>query len=540
MIPFLSKLLRRGPRVAVITPVGPGHAALYAECRASIERAWRKSRGPFSELKILPIEDQQGALGRSRARNLGTAQARAAGAEWIFFLDADDLMAEDAFSAVSAHLVDYDAIWGLIATQGTGESEPHLRMPQPLTLQSIDEVIAFDPFRTLKMGHFVRAEVAHSTPFDEAMDAGEDFDYYLRLWQSYHCAKVSELFFIIRADRHSTGPRAASPKAWRASVLAQLDAKHTERGLRPDSVRMLELQHRCAAELQARYRVRSLARPEDCLALTASFPVLGPQAYVDLEGRSILLESQNDDLVAFQLAWTGEYEPMSAQLWQTLARTASTIVDVGAYTGFYSLLAARAAPEARIVAVEPLACNIARIAENLRLNGVANAELVTAALSDAESEADISIYTEEVFLASGASLAPSSHRAVRSERVACHSLDALLVSRNVPPPGLVKIDVAGWELQVLHGMRNTLTVAHPDLLFGVLPDAPMAVVGELLETHGYRFYAISESDLKVSPLPSLRSGTNSDERKRFASVRPAGDVKALVIEALGTPAGFPA
>jgi FkbM family methyltransferase len=536
---LFSKLLRRGPRVAVVTPVGPGHAASYAECRASIERAWRTSRGSFSALEILPIDDQQGALGRSRARNLGIAKARAAGAEWIFFLDADDLMAEDAFAAVAAHLADHDAIWGLIATLESGESQPHLRMPQPLTLQSIDEVISFDPFRTLKMGHFVRAEIAHRTPFDENMDAGEDFDYYLRLWEFCRCIKVAELFFIIRAHRHSTGPRAASPEAWRAAVLAQLDAKRGERGLRLDSARMLETQHRCAAELQARYRARSLAQSEDCLGLTVSFPVLGPQTYVDLAGRSILLQSQNDDLVAFRLAWMGEYEPMSAQLWQTLARTASTIVDVGAYTGFYALLAARSAPEARIVAVEPLARNFARLEENVRLNGVTNVELVAAALSDVEREADIAIFTEAAFLTSGASLAPSEQRAVRSERVSCHTLDALLASRNVPPPGLVKIDVEGWELEVLRGMGGTLAGAHPDLLIEVLPDAPTAVLGALLETHGYRFYAISEPELEVSPLPSLRPGAGAGERNRLASVRPVSEVKALVIEALGTPTGFP-
>lgn len=540
LISLLSKLLRRGPRVAVVTPVGPGHAALYAECRASIERAWRTSRGPFSGLEILPIEDLQGALGRSRARNLGVAQARAAGAEWIFFLDADDVMAEGAFAAVSPHLSDHDAIWGLIATQQAGESQPHLRMPQPLSLQSIDEVIAFDPFRTLKMGHFVRSEIAHRTPFDEAMDAGEDFDYYLRLWESCRCTKVAELFFIIRADRHSTGPRAASPEAWRVAVLAQLDAKRAERGLQPDSPRMLEIQHRCAAELQARYRTRSLAQSEDCLSLTVSYPVLGPQSYVDLEGRSILLESQNDDLVAFRLAWMGEYEPMSAQLWQTLARTASTIVDVGAYTGFYTLLAARAAPQARVVAVEPLARNIARLEENLRLNDVTNAEPVTAALSDAECEADIGIFTEAAFLTSEASFASSGHRALRSERVACYSMDALLESRNVSLPGLVKIDVGGWELQVLRGMGGALAEAHPDLLIEVLPDAPTTAIGALLETHGYRFYAISETKLEVSPLPSLQSGTGAGERNRLASVRPADEVKALVIEALGTPSGFSA
>ena len=492
----------------------------------------------FSELEVVPVDDQKGELGRSRARNLGVSRALSSGADWIFFLDADDLMAEGAFAAASSYLPNYDAVWGLVATQEADEAQAHLRMPQPLTLQSIDEVLAFDPFRTLKMGHFVRAEAARGTPFTETLDAGEDFDYYLRLWESHRCAKVPELFFIIRAARHSVGARAATPEAWRAAALAQLEAKRAQRGLSADPIRLLAAQRRCAAELQARYRARSLAQPEDCLALTASYPVLGPQEYVDLEGRSILLESQNDDLVAFRLAWIGEYEPMSAQLWQTLARTASVIVDAGAYTGFFSLLAACAAPSARVVGVEPLARNCARLEQNLRLNAVSNVEVVQAALSDIEQEAEINLFTDASFLTSGASLTSGANPVLRRERVICSPLDALLATRDVPAPGLVKIDVEGWELHVLRGMRGILARTRPDILLEMLPGAPVDDIAALLERYGYRFYAISESALEVALLPSLAVGTGPGERNRLASARPAAEVAALVTNSLGSAKGF--
>ena len=67
-------------KLAVITPVGPGHEKTYNElCCPSIQRAVEHSTGPFSEVIPLPVWDLQGELGRSRARNLAIAEAAAKG-----------------------------------------------------------------------------------------------------------------------------------------------------------------------------------------------------------------------------------------------------------------------------------------------------------------------------------------------------------------------------------------------------------------------------------------------------------------------------
>ena len=58
-----------------------------------------------------------------------------------------------------------------------------MRIPQILTLSNIKELLLFDPYITLQMGHFVRTEIALKNPFNESMNTGEDFDYYLRVWK---------------------------------------------------------------------------------------------------------------------------------------------------------------------------------------------------------------------------------------------------------------------------------------------------------------------------------------------------------------------
>jgi len=207
-------------RCAVITPIGPGHAGLYEEARASIRAAAEQGRGPFSEILELPVDDTQAKLGRSKARNLAVQQAVERGAEWLFFLDADDLLMPDAFLRVQDAVGTHDAIWGAICEQQAGSGEAwKLRAKQDLPLGNVYDVLSADPFYTLQMGHFVRSAVAAANPFDETLDTGEDFDYYLRVWLRSRCTKLPHPFFINRRGQHSTGPRSATGVDWRKNVV---------------------------------------------------------------------------------------------------------------------------------------------------------------------------------------------------------------------------------------------------------------------------------------------------------------------------------
>ena len=61
--------------LAVITPVGRGHDAAYAQCAESIKRAYQTNNGGFANLMALRIDDQNGALSDAHARNLAVGAA---------------------------------------------------------------------------------------------------------------------------------------------------------------------------------------------------------------------------------------------------------------------------------------------------------------------------------------------------------------------------------------------------------------------------------------------------------------------------------
>jgi len=205
-------------KCSIITPIGPGHEQLFLQCENSVKNAIVQSMGPFTEITHRPIDDTQGLKGRSASRNYKVAEAVADGTDWIFFLDADDLILPDAFQKITDAVKEYDAIWGAICELKIGTEYLQIREKQGVPIGSVEDVLLMDPFFSLQMGHFVKGEVAVANPFNVELNTGEDFDYYLRIWDKYSCIKLKVPLFINRRGMHSKGPKSASGVDWRRSV----------------------------------------------------------------------------------------------------------------------------------------------------------------------------------------------------------------------------------------------------------------------------------------------------------------------------------
>jgi FkbM family methyltransferase len=211
-------------KCAIITSVGPGHEQLLKDsCQPSVETAKSYSLGPFESVKHIVKDDTKGLFGRSNRRNEAIREALADGYDWLFFLDADDVMTPNAFEAFGRCIEsgpELDAVWGLIC-EFDGQDEPVLRPGQPEALDGLPELLATEPYLAIQIGAFMRTECVARFGFDESMDTGEDFKLYYQLWENCSCAKRPEIFFINRRGMHSTGPRAATGQDWVKSVNAQ-------------------------------------------------------------------------------------------------------------------------------------------------------------------------------------------------------------------------------------------------------------------------------------------------------------------------------
>jgi FkbM family methyltransferase len=141
-------------------------------------------------------------------------------------------------------------------------------------------------------------------------------------------------------------------------------------------------------------------------------------------------------------------------LLQELAQPGFRIVDVGANIGYYLLLwERRIGARGRVLCLEPEPDNLLELRRNVEGNGFANVEVVAVAVG--ASEGTVSIHP-----GINSSVDPAGAIGVRLAR-----LDGL-VSGKVD---LLKIDVEGYEGEVLQGARATLERDRPILFVEVHP-----------------------------------------------------------------------
>ena len=184
----------------------------------------------------------------------------------------------------------------------------------------------------------------------------------------------------------------------------------------------------------------------------------------------------------FFLAADRTYEPALVALLGTLS--GGTFVDVGANVGFITVRAARRlGNRGRVVAIEAHPVRFEYLQRNIRLNQLTNVRAIPCALGAAEGTARL--YDVDPTLGprprDATMLRPTGGHAFQ---VPVRTLDTVLAELGGPADvRLVKIDVEGYEAQVLKGMPRTLEQL-PRVVFEALDRPSLEAARDALPT-GY-------------------------------------------------------
>jgi FkbM family methyltransferase len=174
------------------------------------------------------------------------------------------------------------------------------------------------------------------------------------------------------------------------------------------------------------------------------------------DGTPFLYDSRFDDGLARHVVWTDlrHWEPTTQPVLFDLARRVEVFVDVGAYSGIYTVLACVANPALRAVACEPNPAKLPQLRANIARNRLDHrVTVIQKALSSRSGRAQLVVPTDD----SQASLDRGA-AAGRTAEVQVITGDELLGDLNV---GLIKVDVEGHEPEVLAGMAGVLTTHRP-------------------------------------------------------------------------------
>jgi len=131
--------------------------------------------------------------------------------------------------------------------------------------------------------------------------------------------------------------------------------------------------------------------------LVSHWPSSGEFSTKLKEGLSFKYYSRCDDQIANSLYYDierySEYHDLL--LFSALAAKSSTILDIGANTGVFSVVAALSQPKASITAFEPYAVNARRFQKNIEINNIKNVVLAQTAIGSSEGTVNFSVPVED-------------------------------------------------------------------------------------------------------------------------------------------------
>lgn len=220
-------------------------------------------------------------------------------------------------------------------------------------------------------------------------------------------------------------------------------------------------------------------------------------------GRMLRLWSQADDWISNQVFWRGwhGYEPETTALFFRLAAQTRATLDVGAYVGFFTLLAAHANPSGRVYAFEPLGDVFSRLEQNVRRNGLTNVRCIHGAVAAEAGTAEF--FTTNAPLPSSSSLSFEFMRdapGLRAIPVHVLTIDRFLDDVGERAVDLVKIDTETTEPDVLRGMTGLLRANRPFIVCEVLRGrARVAELDSILRPLGYRYYLLTPEGPRLQP-----------------------------------------
>lgn len=197
-----------------------------------------------------------------------------------------------------------------------------------------------------------------------------------------------------------------------------------------------------------------------------------------------------------EIFWSGindGWEKDSLKLWIQLCEQANTIVDIGANTGVYSLVAKTINPLAKIYAFEPVARVFTKLKENVDLNKF-DITCIEKAASNFDGNATIYDTNEEhIYSVTVNKNMSTTETAVFETIIETVTLNSFVNQYNIDQIDLMKIDVETHESEVLEGFSEYLTKFKPTLLIEILTEEVGKKVQAMIAPLDYLYFNLNEN-----------------------------------------------
>jgi FkbM family methyltransferase len=189
-------------------------------------------------------------------------------------------------------------------------------------------------------------------------------------------------------------------------------------------------------------------------------------------------------------------EENDLKLFTGLSGHSKTIIDIGANTGIFSVLAGLANHTADIYAIEPYSPNYSRLNINLKLNSCSNVKTLQLAMGESSGTVGFTV-PESNAITDVSSVNGEFSKSIypelkwKKEIVGLDTPDNIKAANKIAKIDLIKCDVETYEMSVFRGMDHILRVDRPVIIFECFLDPERQVFfNDILKKYDYYVYNI--------------------------------------------------
>ncbi len=239
--------------------------------------------------------------------------------------------------------------------------------------------------------------------------------------------------------------------------------------------------------------------------------VKGSTVVPTVYGFKINVNPESDKGVDAEIYLYGTYELGTAHILGNILQKGDSFIDVGANIGFFTLMASLIVTSSgKVYAFEPYSKSLDLLNVNIKLNDIGNISVYDFALGADMSEKRI--YPEPGNRGGSSLIKNESNQGDGSELVhvkALNEIQEVVMDQTIKAR---KIDVEGWELEVLKGCSTLFNLDNPPVLIVEYSSISLRKTDERLELidyirvmDKYKIYKLKRGKGRVSKLVLIES-----------------------------------
>jgi len=190
------------------------------------------------------------------------------------------------------------------------------------------------------------------------------------------------------------------------------------------------------------------------------------------------------------------------EFFANLAKKASTILDIGANTGLYTIYSSLVNNNSRIFSFEPYPINAERLKKNISLNHLSNVTVIQKALGNENKKVTFAVPVKAQICDALSVDKEFTSRFYKGQveytetDVEQITLDQFIEENKIEKIDLIKIDVENYEMAVFSGAEKMLNEQSPAIMVEIfVSPEKIKFFEEFLRPKGYNAYIILSDGL---------------------------------------------